>query len=175
MLSWLIYFSIPAILGGVGAFLRLLLKKPHPMIGKRNEITTLYDVNGNIFSVETLVGYVVVLQAWSEVHNLGGICRRLMRFSTTGNRNQATLKCFLVYVGEDSLNVIPKANKLLAKYPIPILLDKDGVFPRFFGKEFKIGGLILDDKGIVRSVPRDRVTGFDKKIIRDILLEKKSG
>jgi hypothetical protein len=64
---------------------------------------------------------------------------------------------------------------LLAKYSVPILFDKYGVFPRFFGKEYKLGSLIIDGEGIVRSAPSDRLFGSDRRILAKICKEMITG
>ena len=174
MAGWIIFLTIPIVIGGIVAFIKLLVKKTVPLVGSQNQITSLYDKEGELFSIQNLSGNVVILQAWSNLNQLENDSRRLKNFLNLAIQYNSKLKCFLVYVDENELKDIPRANSILEKYSLPLLLDKDGVFPRFFGKEYSLWSLILDERGIIRSIPHDRLTGFDKTILKKIFTQKKS-
>jgi hypothetical protein len=174
MLAWLIYFSIPAVVRGAVSLVRPSFSRPHRMIGRPNEIRALYDVSGGVFSIQS-AGEVLILQAWSEPHELPWLCRRLTRFSSMGTTYGAAFRCFLVYVGESAIHELSARSSTLATCAWPLLFDRDGVFPRFFGSEFKAGSLIVDRTGTIRCVPGCCGFGSERRVLKAILSHRPAG
>jgi hypothetical protein len=166
--AWIIFLSFPIILGGIWSFIKILFRKPHPLIGKSDMDFAFLDQENRPVSLADMKGKILILEPFEEIENA-----QIPSFGLIGKMEKwkgfddPKLQLVYIYSGSNRFfsRVLEKKNIVLPR----LLFDTKYLLKEYFGNDYLKSSLILDQNGCVRSVPMEQWGGnHDKKVVMKI-------